>query len=250
MRRMITSVVVSVLLGGFTVVAAQLPPEVQADAYLLEVEQAISDGNYDRAWDRLQDILRLQTDNDLDLPEFQFWYAKAADAMNMPEQALESVTEYLTAGGRQSTHYGEALALLNTLQSAVRCEGWAADAYFETATVEQVTACLESGTVDLEARNADGLAPLHAAATDAEDPAVIEALLDAGAQVEAMDTVSGATPLGLAIRDNGTPAIIEVLVAAGSNPETPDRNRAHTTPSGGRIYGRSGRVRDPAHGPE
>ena len=51
MRRMITSVLVSVLFGGFTVAVAQLPPEVQADAYLLEVEQAIDDGNYDRAWD-------------------------------------------------------------------------------------------------------------------------------------------------------------------------------------------------------
>ena len=222
MQRVIGSVVVSVLLRGFTVAVAQLPPEVQADAYLLEVEQAIGDGNYDRAWDRLQDILRLQTDNDLDLPEFNFWYAKAAAAMNMPEQALESVTEYLTEGGRQATLYAEALALLNTLQAAVSCEGWGAYAYFETATLEQVTACLETGTVDLEARNASGLTPLHAAATHAEAPAVIQALLDAGAQVEATDTVSGATPLGLAIRDNGTPSIIEVLLAGGSNPETPN----------------------------
>ena len=142
--------------------------------------------------------------------------------MNMPDQALESVTEYLTAGGRQATHYAEALALMNTLQAAVRCEGWDADAYFETATLEQVTACLETGAVDLEARNASGLTLLHAAATHAEDPAVVQALLDAGAQVEATDTVSGATPLSLAIRDSGVPAIIEVLLAGGANPETPD----------------------------
>ena len=203
--------------------ASQLPPEVQADAYLLEAEQAIGDGNYDRAWDRLQDIVGLQTDNDLDIPEFHFWYAKAADAMNMPDQALESVTEYLTAGGRQAAHYAEALVLLNALQASVRCQGWDADAYFETATPEQVTACLETGTVDLDARDASGLTPLHAAATYSEDPAVIQALLDAGAPVEATDAVSGATSLSLAIRDNGVPAIIEVLLAGGSNPETPDQ---------------------------
>ena len=220
MRGMIGSVLV--LLGFFTVAAAQLPPEVQADAYLLAVEQAIGDGNYDRAWDRLQDIVRLQQDHDLDLPEFHFWYAKAAVAMNLPEQALESVTEYLTAAGRQASHYAEALALMNTLQTTVSCEGWDAGAYFDTATLEQVTACLETGNVDLEAGNASGLTPLQAAATHAEDPAVIQALLDAGAQVEATDTVSGATPLSLAIRDNGTPAIIEVLLAAGANPETPN----------------------------
>ena len=203
--------------------AGQLPPEVQADAYLLEVEQAIGDGNYDRAWDRLQDIVSLQTNNDLDIPEFHFWYAKAADAMSMSDQALESVTEYLTAGGRQAAHYAEALALLNALQAAVRCQGWDAEAYFETATPEQVTACLETATVDLDARDASGLTPLHAAATHAEDPAVIQALLDAGAPVDATDAVSGATPLSLAIRDNGVPAIIEVLLAGGSNPETPDK---------------------------
>ena len=83
------------------------------------------------------------------------------------------------------------------------CEGWDTAAYFETATLEQVTACLEAGNVDLEAGKASGLTPLHAAATHAEDPAVIQALLDAGAQIEATDTVLGATPLSLAIRDNG-----------------------------------------------
>ncbi len=202
--------------------AGQLPPEVLADSHLLQVEQALRDGDHSRAWARIQDVLSLQRDHDLDLPEFHFWYAKTVDAMNLPEQALESVTEYLTAAGRQAGHYAEALALLNRLQSAVSCEGWNTDAYFETATLDQVTACLETGNIDLEAGNASGLTPLRAAATHAEDPAVIRALLDAGAQIEATDTVSGATPLSLAIRDNGTPAIIEVLLAAGANPDTPN----------------------------
>ena len=225
MRTRIQSVVVLVLLvflGRFAAAAAQLPPEVQADAYMMQVEQAFDDGDYDLAWARLQDILRLQADNDLDLPEFRYWHAKAAGAMNMPEQALESVTEYLTASGRDARHYVEALELLNTLQVAVRCEGWNTAAYFETATPEQVTACLETGNIDLDAPNAAGLAPLHSATAHAQDPAVIQALLDAGAQVEAADPVSGSTPLSLAVRDNGSPAIIEVLLAAGANPETPN----------------------------
>ena len=224
MRTMIQRVVVLVLLvllGRFTAVA-QLPPEVQADAYMMQVEQAFDDGDYDLAWARLQDILRLQADNDVDLPEFRYWHAKAAGAMNMPEQALESVTEYLTASGRDARHYVEALELLNTLQAAVTCDGWNAGAYFETATPEQVTACLETGNIDLDAPNAAGLAPLHSAAAHAQDPAVIQVLLAAGAQVEASDPVSGATPLSLAIRDNGNPAIIEVLLAAGANPGTPN----------------------------
>ena len=223
MPTIISSVVVSILLGSFTMAAAQLPPEIMADSYLLQVEQAIRNEDHSRAWARIQDIQRLQTDHDLDLPdEFHFWYAKAADSVNMPEQALESVVRYLAAAGREGQHYVEALALLNTLQTTVSCDGWDAGTYFETATLEQVTTCLDTGNVDLEAGNASGLTPLHAAATHAEDPAVIQALLDAGAQVEATDPVSGATPLSLAIRDNGTPTIIEVLLAAGSNPETPN----------------------------
>ena len=111
---------------------------------------------------------------------------------------------------------------MNSLQTAVRCEGWNSDAYFESATPEQTTACLETGTVDLDARNALGFTPLHTAATDSGNPDVIQALLRAGAQVEATDATAGATPLSLAIRDNGTPAVIEVLLAAGANLETPD----------------------------
>ena len=43
MRGVIRSVVVLVLLGCFTGVAAQLPPEIIANSYLLRVEQAIRD---------------------------------------------------------------------------------------------------------------------------------------------------------------------------------------------------------------
>ena len=216
MRTMISSILILYTLWGTTPAMSQLPPEVQADAYMLEVEQAIGDGNYDRAWDRLQDIGRLQEDHDLDLPEFHFWSARTADALDLPEQALESVKEYLTAAGRQANHYVEALALLNTLQTKVSCEGWGADAYFETATLEQVTACLETGNVDLEAGNASGLTPLHAAATDAEDPAVIEALIAAGADVNAR-TEDGHTPLHHAAQFNEEPAVLQALLAAGAN---------------------------------
>ena len=202
--------------------AGQLPPEVQADAELLQVERAISDGNYDQAWARLQNIRRLQTEHDLDLPEFDFWHAQTAQELGLSEQALESVTRYLTASGRDATHYGEALALLNTLQVTVNCDGWNASGYFKTATLNQVTACLETGSADLEARNASGRTPLHSAGAHAQDPAVVEALLDAGAYVESTDAASGATPLGLALRDNGTPAVIEVLLDAGADLETPD----------------------------
>ena len=222
MRRIISSVAVAVLLGGFSGVAAQLPPEVQADAYLLEVEQSIDDGNYDRAWARIQDIQRLQTDHGLDLPEFHFWYAKAADAMNLPEQALESVTEYLTASGREASHYVEALALMNKAQDEIEgrkdsrvaspgqplptqpavdlgpdslssqdvaaepaepaCEAWNTEKYFQAATVENVTTCLTAGA-DPNVRGKYNMRPVHWAAAYTNNPDVIKALIAAGANL-------------------------------------------------------------------
>ena len=38
MRKVISSVLVLVLVGFFTVAAAQLPPDIIADSYLLQVE--------------------------------------------------------------------------------------------------------------------------------------------------------------------------------------------------------------------
>ena len=51
MQRMIRSIFILCLLGSFTVVSAQLPPEIRADAYLLKAEQSIQDGDHNRARD-------------------------------------------------------------------------------------------------------------------------------------------------------------------------------------------------------
>ena len=137
--------VIAVLLVAATG-AGQLPPEVLADSHLLQVEQALRDGDHSGASASVLEVLRLQRDHDLDLPEFHYWYARVADVMDFPEQALESVTQYLTAAGREARHYVDALALMNTLQATVLCNGWNTEAYFETATLEQTMACLENRT--------------------------------------------------------------------------------------------------------
>ena len=59
MRRIISSVAVSVLLGGFTGAAAQLPPDILADSYLLQAEQAVRDGDLARAQATIDKILDL-----------------------------------------------------------------------------------------------------------------------------------------------------------------------------------------------
>ena len=206
---------------GVMVVAAKLPPDIMVDSYLLQAEQAIREEDYAGARTAMEKILSLQEEHELDLPDdFHFRYAKAADSADLPEQALESVVRYLAAVGRAGQHYVEALELMNAVQAAAICKKWNTEGYFETATLEQVTACLDTG-VDLEARNDSGFAPLHRAAARTENPAVIDALLNAGADLEAREN-AGSTPLHHAVRNTENPAVIEALLNAGADLEAQD----------------------------
>ena len=121
-------------------------------------------------------------------------------------------------------------------RAAVICEdAWNTREYFQIATVEDVTACLAAGA-DLEAKADDDYTPLHMAARYNGNPAVIEALLIAGADLEAETnlgfwsssgfekiTLENRTPLNLAASNNSNPAVIEALVAAGANVNARDR---------------------------
>ena len=71
--------------------------------------------------------------------------------------------------------------------AAQSCQGWETAKFFESATVKQVRACLNAGRGpdELDRR---GLTVLHRAARDTADPAVIEALLDAGANPRAFSS--------------------------------------------------------------
>ena len=80
------------------------------------------------------------------------------------------------------------------------CKDWRTAKFFETATVKQVRACLSAGE-DPNAPNTKGLTALHRAARDTSDPAVIEALLEAGASPRALST-AGRRPWHYA-RTNG-----------------------------------------------
>ena len=73
------------------------------------------------------------------------------------------------------------------------CEGWNTSLFFLSATAAEVESCLAAGA-DLNARTIGlGYTPLHWAVWFSDDPAVIEALLDAGAYATARD-IDGNTP--------------------------------------------------------
>ena len=94
---------------------------------------------------------------------------------------------------------------------------WNSKSFYEKAAPKDITNCLEAGA-DLGARlDAEESTPLHLAARHSKDPAVIGALLNAGADLNARNK-SNATPLHFAALYNENPAIITALLNAGANP--------------------------------
>lgn len=98
---------------------AQLPPDIQADRYLVEAERHIGNGDSAAAKAALDRILSLQAEHDLALPE-AFWFKHAQVSLQAGSyaEAVESVTRYLTTAGREGAHYREALELLDQATAA------------------------------------------------------------------------------------------------------------------------------------
>ena len=98
----------------FFALPAQLPPEIQADRYLIQAERQIQAGDHAEALATLDKIVALQSDHGLAIPApFWFKYAQASQDAGRFEQAVESATRYLTEAGQQGQHYMAALEILD-----------------------------------------------------------------------------------------------------------------------------------------
>ena len=259
MRRVMGWSWIVVLLGCFTTAAAQLPPDVLVDKYLLQATTLSQENDHKGALEAMDRIVALQNEHRLTLPEdFPFCYAQTALAAGSVQAAIESVNRYLSAAGREGKYYREALELLvraerrlqepnadrggeagdrtttpgsatgppkaqqtTTARPVVDCSKWNTKKFFRKATVEEVTACLAAGS-DPMARGKSKHTPLHYAAMHNENPAVIEALLEAGADLNARNKWES-TPLHLAVRTNKNPTIIKALLSAGADVNARDR---------------------------
>ncbi len=99
--------------------AVQLPPEMEADRFLLQAESAIEEQDFERAKTTMDRILELQAEHDLVLPEqFPFRYAQVLERLGLYDEAMVAATRYLTSVGRDSEFYREALELLNDAEEA------------------------------------------------------------------------------------------------------------------------------------
>ncbi len=77
----------------------------------------------------------------------------------------------------------------------------------------------------MQARNAGGFTPLHAAAYSGSVPVAV-LLLDRGAALEDADNKAGVTPLLVAAEQNQV-SLVELFIARGAAVSTPETGRLH-----------------------
>ena len=95
--------------------------------------------------------------------------------------------------------------------------GWGTASFFRTATPAQVAACVEAGESVIRGSPDTGETPLHLAGSYSDDPAVIRALIDAGARPDTRNNDDD-TALCVAVERNENPSVTQALLDGGSQP--------------------------------
>ena len=113
MPRITASLFIVFLCGFFSPLSAQLPSEILVDKYLIHAEQLHTARDYAAAFEVMQKIVALQKEHSLAVrDDFHFRYARVALSADSMRIALESVTKYLSATGKEGRHYHEALKVM------------------------------------------------------------------------------------------------------------------------------------------
>ena len=113
-KGLIARVWFGIWLGCFTAAAAQLPPEILVDRYLLRADRLMEAEDPTGALEVMGEIVALQKEHGLTLPEeFHFKYAKVTLSAGLVQDAIDAVNKYLLGAGREGEFYREALELLD-----------------------------------------------------------------------------------------------------------------------------------------
>ena len=98
--------------------AAQLPPEIELDRFLLQAEQAVQKQDLVTAQTAMERIVALQEEHGLEpSAEDHFRYAKVWQAAGDSRRAQEAVTKYLQLLGKEAPNYLDALRLMNEAEA-------------------------------------------------------------------------------------------------------------------------------------
>ena len=97
--------------------AAQLPPDIVADRWIVRAEWQAGRGEFEAAMASLDEAVALRAEHGLETPP-AVWYRQAQVELLAAEhaRALESLTRYVTAAGRDAEHYWAALELLDSVE--------------------------------------------------------------------------------------------------------------------------------------
>ena len=232
-REVIGRIVLGVWLGCVTA-AAQLPPEVLVDKYLLQAKMLSEEKEYTGALEALDRVVVLQKEHDLTLPEeFSFHYAQRALSAGSVQAAIDSANRYLSVAGRKGKYYQEALELLVK-----------AERELQEPAPNPVGKMAASSEIEPQPQAVLPSSP-RAQKTTAAQPVVdcwrwntqryfrtasvegVKACLEAGRDPMARDEWKH-TPLHNAAMCNENPAVIETLLKAGADPKA--RGHVKATP--------------------
>ena len=108
----------AILMGSTAVAGQDLPPDIQADLYLVRAERLIESQDYTAALEALDVVLALQARHGLETPtDLWFRHGQVALEAGYAQTAITSATRYLQEAGRQGAHYTAALEVLDEAQA-------------------------------------------------------------------------------------------------------------------------------------